>query len=63
MDELRCRFIGVVDGDETVAAGEDEAGSVAGRDGFTGGDSNGSGGGMGSFGGGKTVREGRGMGL
>ena len=38
IDELRCRFFGVVDGDEGVAA-------VAGRDGLAGGDSNGSGGG------------------
>ena len=42
IDELRCRFFGVVDGDEGVAA-------VAGRDSLAGGDSNGSGGGMGPF--------------
>ena len=37
IDELRCRFLGVVDGDDAVA--------VAGGAGFVGGDSNGSGGG------------------
>ena len=37
MDELRCRFFGVVDGDDDVA--------VAGGAGLVGGDSNGSGGG------------------
>ena len=36
MDELRCRFFGVVDGDDEVA--------VAGGAGLVGGDSNGSGG-------------------
>ena len=61
MDELRCRFLGVVDGDGagdgTVAAatagdaetGEDEAGSVAVGDGFACVDSNGIRGGMGRF--------------
>ena len=48
MNELRCRFLGVVAGDEAGnGTGEaeigDVAGSVAGGDGFTGGDSNGSG--------------------
>ena len=38
IDELRCRFFGVVDGDEEVTA-------VAGGDGLIGGESNGSGGG------------------
>ena len=37
MDELRCRFFGVVDGDDAAA--------VTGGAGFAGGDSNGSGGG------------------
>ena len=41
IDELRCRFLGVVDGDDAVA--------VAGGAGFVGGDSNGSGGGVGPF--------------
>ena len=40
MDELRCRFFGVVDGD---------AAAVTGGSGLVGGDSNGSGGGMGPF--------------
>ena len=40
MDELRCRFFGVVDGD---------AAAVTGGAGLVGGDSNGSGGGMGPF--------------
>ena len=39
IDELRCRFFGVVDGDEFAAA-------VAGGAGLVGGDSNGSGGGV-----------------
>ena len=38
IDELRCRFFGVVDGDDAAA--------VTGGDGFAGGDSNGSGGGV-----------------
>ena len=38
MDELRCRFFGVVDGDEVAVA-------VVGGAGLVGGDSNGSGGG------------------
>ena len=42
IDELRCRFFGVVDGDEDVAV-------VTGGEGFAGGASNGSGGGMGLF--------------
>ena len=42
IDELRCRFLGVVDGDEEVTA-------VAGGDGLIGGESNGSGGGVGPF--------------
>ena len=42
MDELRCRFFGVVDGDEIAAA-------VAGGAGLVGGDSNGSGEGVGPF--------------
>ena len=37
IDELRCRFFGVVDGDDAA---------VTGGDGFAGGDSNGSGGGV-----------------
>ena len=41
MDELCCRFFGVVDGEDAAA--------VTGADGFAGGDSNGSGGGMGPF--------------
>ena len=40
MDELRCRFFGVVDGDEVA---------VAGGAGLVGGDSNGSGAGDGSL--------------
>ena len=40
MDELRCRFFGVVDGD---------AAAVTGGAGLDGGDSNGSGGGVGPF--------------
>ena len=39
IDELRCRFFGVVHGDEGVAA-------VTGGDGLAGGESNGSGGGV-----------------
>ena len=41
MEELRCRFLGVVEGDETV----EEVAAVAGGDGLAGGASNGSGGG------------------
>ena len=41
MDELRCRFFGVVDGDDAAV--------VTGGAGLVGGDSNGSGGGMGPF--------------
>ena len=41
IDELRCRFLGVVDGDDEVA--------VAGGAGLVGGDSTGSGGGVGPF--------------
>ena len=43
IDELRCRFLGVVDGDEIAAV------AVAGGAGLVGGDSNGSGGGVGPF--------------
>ncbi len=41
MDELRCRFFGVVEGGDAAA--------VTGGDGWVGGDSNGSGGGVGPF--------------
>ena len=55
IDELRCRFFGVVDGD---------AAAVTGGAGLVGGDSNGSGGGMGPFFfGTKTDMRGGGMGL
>ena len=55
MDELRCRFFGVVDGD---------AAAVTGGAGLVGGDSNGSGGGKGPFFfGAKTDMRGGGMGL
>ena len=41
IDELGCRFFGVVEGEDAAA--------VTGGDGFAGGDSNGSGGWMGPF--------------
>ena len=41
IDELRCRFFGVVEGEDAAA--------VTGGNGLAGGDSNGSGGGMGPF--------------
>ena len=52
MDELRCRFLGVAMGDETVddeVAAAAAGGSFAGGDGFIGGESTGSGEEMGPF--------------